>query len=312
MYASPLLSELVVVREWLHETAPQPHHSEATTGYWKFTKHGIMQAKRTGSTRDGLIKEMDPDAVNREGRTLAADDASYEKSLAQALYSYIRAGRLEDAVELCRKAHQPWRSASIRGSLLFSWRAVGACFPLPLLSCVHTIAANEPTDDDAMEDDDLEAWLGNRRRKLWKSTCTRAALNVSTSFSLASRELTHPQPTLSDSDRILYAALAPSPSTSAVLKSACRTWEDHLWAQISIMCEEKQSAEMIKLGGGFWEGGVSAVEKVTRKRSAGEEDDDLEEAEWEKEAVGALETLGAVGVLEGYVLAAHWDWTGAD
>jgi nuclear pore complex protein Nup107 len=76
MNASPLLSELVVVREWLHETAPQPQHAEATTGYWKFTKHSIMQALRTGSGRDGLVREMDPDAVNREeGRTLAADDA---------------------------------------------------------------------------------------------------------------------------------------------------------------------------------------------------------------------------------------------
>lgn len=76
MNPSPLLSELVVVREWLHETAPPPQHTEVTTGYWKFTRHSVMQALRTGSGRDGLVKEMDPDAVNREeGRTLAADDA---------------------------------------------------------------------------------------------------------------------------------------------------------------------------------------------------------------------------------------------
>ena len=35
-----------------------------------------MQALRTCSGRDGLVREMDPDAINREeGRTLAADDA---------------------------------------------------------------------------------------------------------------------------------------------------------------------------------------------------------------------------------------------
>lgn len=100
-------------------------------GYWKFTQHGIMQAKRTGKGREGLVKQMDPDAIGREeGRGLAVDDASYEKGLAQALYSYLRAGRLEDAVELCRAAHQPWRSASIRGSLLFSWRSIGTK-PIP-------------------------------------------------------------------------------------------------------------------------------------------------------------------------------------
>ena len=36
-----------------------------------------MQALRTGSgIRDGLVKELDPDAMNRgDGRSLAADDA---------------------------------------------------------------------------------------------------------------------------------------------------------------------------------------------------------------------------------------------
>ena len=43
---------------------------------------------------------------------------NYEKCLAQALYSYIRAGRSNDAVELYRKAHQSWRSASIHGSTI--------------------------------------------------------------------------------------------------------------------------------------------------------------------------------------------------
>jgi hypothetical protein len=42
----------------------------------------------------------------------------------------------------------------------------------------HNILANEHHEEDAMEDDDSEVWVGNRHRKLWKSTCTRAALNV--------------------------------------------------------------------------------------------------------------------------------------
>ena len=78
MNASPLLTELIVVREWLQETAPAPLRPEATTGYWKFTKYNVMQSLRTGTGhRDGLVKEMDPDAVNRDrecGRGLSADD----------------------------------------------------------------------------------------------------------------------------------------------------------------------------------------------------------------------------------------------
>ncbi|KAJ7582625.1 nuclear pore protein 84/107 [Mycena floridula] len=265
--ASPLLSDLLVVREWLHETATPPPHPEANTGYWKFTKHSIMQSLRSGTgNRDGLIRRMDPDAINREeGKSLSVDDTSYEKSLVQSLYGYVRAGRLEDAVELSRKAQQPWRAASMRGSLLFQWRTI----------------ANEQSDEDAMDDEDPELWKGNRNRKLWKSTCIRAALNSS----------------LPNHERVLYAALAPSPQTSLILKAACRTWEDHLWAQISIMCEEKQTMELSRLGGSYWEGGQDAVEKGVR--SVTDETREVEEDEWEKEVYMTLEGLQSVPVDEG-------------
>ncbi|KAJ7905257.1 107-domain-containing protein [Mycena olivaceomarginata] len=247
MHASPLLSELVV-------------HPEATTGYWKFTKHSIMQSLRLagGGARDGLVNRGD-------GRMLASDDTNYEKGLAQVLYSYVRAGRLGDAIDLCRKAHQPWRAASIRGSLLFQWRAI----------------TNEQYEDDAMEDDLTDAWEGNRRRQLWKSACTRSAIN----------------PNISENDRILYAALVPTPQTSSVLKTACRTWEDHLWAQISVVCEEKQSTEMLRVGGSFWEGGLPAVESGVRVLSPDAEE--AESEEWEEEVRGSLEILKTVAVQEG-------------
>lgn len=267
MHASPFLAELVVVREWLHEIAPPPHHPEVTTGYWKFTKHNVMQGQRTGTgPKDGLVTDMDPDAVNMgNGRALAVDDAAFDKSLAQALYSFLRAGRMDEAVELCRRAHQPWRAASIRGSLLFQWRAI----------------AHEQNDDGMDDEDDAEGWQGNQRRRLWKTTCIRAALNPN---------LPHPE-------RAIYAALAPTPQTLSILKSGCRTWEDHLWVQISILCEEKQSSEMLKLKGCFWEGGVTALEEASVTPSANV--DETEEEEWEKEAISTLETLGGAVVDDG-------------
>ncbi|KIM43977.1 hypothetical protein M413DRAFT_68391 [Hebeloma cylindrosporum] len=259
MDSSPVLTELIVVREWLQETAPAPSPPEANTGYWKFTKHTIMQSLRTGhAQRDGMVTEMDPDAVNRgNGAALAADDTSYEKTLLQALYGYIRAGRLEDAVEVCRRAHQPWRAASLRGSLLFQWRALST--------------ARETTDEDDLEP---EVWSGNRNRQLWKQTCIRAALS----------------PSLSDQERLLYASIVPSPQTTSVLKSACRTWEDHLWADISVLCEEKVSSELRSLASSsFWEGGQDAVDVVDMQ---GVED-------WEGGVGQALSSLKSVAVVDG-------------
>lgn len=120
----------------------------------------------------------------REELTFVLWVQSYEKSLVQALYAHIRAGRMHDAVELCRKAHQPWRAASIRGSLLFQWHAIGqSCLCISTmtpLSDVPVREATEPRDEDVMDEEDFESWKGNQRRRLWKTACTRAALNVRT------------------------------------------------------------------------------------------------------------------------------------
>lgn len=78
MHASPLLTELIVVREWLHETAPLDPGPGSATGYWKFTKYQLLQNARMGKGKQrdgGVVTEMDPDAVTREEGVLATDDA---------------------------------------------------------------------------------------------------------------------------------------------------------------------------------------------------------------------------------------------
>ena len=106
----------------------------------------------------------------------------------QALYGHVRAGQLEEAIDLCRKANQPWRAASIRGALLFQWRAICESYPITAEDDVRvnmnspSVLANEPRDEDAMDDEDAEGsqrWHGNVRREMWKTVCQRAALNVS-------------------------------------------------------------------------------------------------------------------------------------
>jgi len=72
----PLFEELLIIRDWLQDIAPCPPPMEATTGYWKFTKHSVLQSLRMGNDRDGLIRQMDPDAVNRgDQKMLASEDA---------------------------------------------------------------------------------------------------------------------------------------------------------------------------------------------------------------------------------------------
>ena len=147
----------------------------------------------------------------------------------------------------------------------------------------HCSLATTRQYDAAEEDEegDPDLWYGNKRRALWKTACTRAALD--------SR--------MSSAERALYAALAPSVQTSTVLKSSCRTWEDALWATISVLCEERQSEALARLGGGFWGpygrewGGGDAGER----EGDGEEEEDAWRADVEQE----LQTLAAVQVQEG-------------
>ena len=64
------------------------------------------------------------------------------------------------------------------------------------------------------------------------------------------------------------------------------------------MCEEKQNAEMLRLDGGFWEGGMTAVEKGVAIPSR--EEAEQEELEWEKEVESTLKSLSTVEAPEGY------------
>ncbi|KAF8573972.1 hypothetical protein K439DRAFT_890278 [Ramaria rubella] len=230
IHHSPVLTELIITREWLQDTAPDPQIIESATAYWSFTRLSLLHAQRSGASTT-LVKALDPDAPNREpGGVLAAEDAAYEKAFAHSLYTHIRAGQSEEAMELCSSARRPWRAAALQGYKLFDWASLSNSFG---------------KDDDTMDHDSVREVSGNKRRRLWKVSCTAAALNKQ----------------LPVSERVLHAALAPSPQTLGVLtKEACKTWEDHLWARVSALCEEKLTEEMHRLGPNFWESGTKALD----------------------------------------------------
>jgi len=169
-------------------------------------------------------------------------------------------------------------------------------------------SATERKSDDVSSDDemneDLDSWSGNRSRRLWKATCVQAALSVCITTP-AFRSYGHLsrvgfQSNLSDQERLLFASLAPTPQTATILKTACRTWEDHLWAEICIICEEKASRELFYLtSGSFWDGGVDAVEKgmLDIPRAQTQQDEEA----WRKDVMSSLDNLKAINVLDGFV-----------
>ncbi|GAA99622.1 uncharacterized protein L969DRAFT_86891 [Mixia osmundae IAM 14324] len=190
------LVQLSIVRDWLHATTTSLSPAEIRRGYAPHTKHKLKDAKRRGATAPtGLVTELDPDAVDRQGARLESEDVAYEKALMRSLFEYVRAGQIDQALDMCAQSDQSWRTASLRGGTL--WQD-------PLL---------EP-DDGAMDEGATAVSTGNLNRQLWKSVCRRIASS----------------PTITPYERALYGAI--SGDVASVLP-VCSSWEDVLWAHVN-------------------------------------------------------------------------------
>lgn len=68
---------------------------------------GDVLVRETALQREGIVPEVDPDALTRcEGRTLHTDDQQDEVDVLQATWSLVRAGRHREAVGLLCDAGQ--------------------------------------------------------------------------------------------------------------------------------------------------------------------------------------------------------------
>ncbi|KAG3227230.1 hypothetical protein PC129_g2227 [Phytophthora cactorum] len=161
---------------------------------------------------------MDPDAVVRDGDAhILPDDLEDEAELMKALWLYVRAGRMDDAIDLCIRLGQSWRAASLSGG--------------------NPVGASETNE---RQDLSLERW-GNPFRALWKSMCWRlseqnADGKLSKSNSLLAKQY----------EELIYAAL--SGNIQVITKSSlCESWEDHCWAYLQGITEQQLDEILYKL-----------------------------------------------------------------
>ncbi|KAF1783574.1 Nuclear pore protein [Phytophthora cactorum] len=135
----------------------------------------------------------------------------------KALWLYVRAGRMDDAIDLCIRLGQSWRAASLSGG--------------------NPVGASETNE---RQDLSLERW-GNPFRALWKSMCWRlseqnADGKLSKSNSLLAKQY----------EELIYAAL--SGNIQVITKSSlCESWEDHCWAYLQGITEQQLDEILYKL-----------------------------------------------------------------
>ncbi|RLM58264.1 hypothetical protein C2845_PM18G11880 [Panicum miliaceum] len=80
-----------------------------SSGVWHRTQR-YLKRNNNDST---IVKHVDFDAPTREGAQLLPDDKKQDELLLEDIWTLLRAGRLEEASELCRSAGQAWRAATL-------------------------------------------------------------------------------------------------------------------------------------------------------------------------------------------------------
>ncbi|XP_047940183.1 nuclear pore complex protein NUP107 [Salvia hispanica] len=80
-----------------------------SSGVWHHTQRHLKR----GVSNQKIIHHLDFDAPTREHAQQLLDDKKQDEALLEDVWTLLRAGRLEEACNLCRSAGQPWRAASL-------------------------------------------------------------------------------------------------------------------------------------------------------------------------------------------------------
>lgn len=80
-----------------------------SSGIWFHTQRHLKK----GTSSTNTIHHLDFDAPTREHAHLLPDDKKHDESLLEDVWTLLRAGRLEEACNLCRSKGQPWRAATL-------------------------------------------------------------------------------------------------------------------------------------------------------------------------------------------------------
>ncbi|KAJ8441144.1 hypothetical protein Cgig2_006973 [Carnegiea gigantea] len=132
-----------------------------SSGIW----HNTLRQLKKNDKNLKTVKHLDFDAPTRENALPLPDDRKQDESLLEDVWTLLRAGRLEEACELCRSAGQPWRAASLC--------PFGG---LDLVPSVEALSKNGKTR--ILQAIELESGVG-RKWRLWKWASYSASERIS-------------------------------------------------------------------------------------------------------------------------------------
>ncbi|KAF8379915.1 hypothetical protein HHK36_027380 [Tetracentron sinense] len=131
-----------------------------SSGIWHHTQRFLKK----GVTDPTTVQHMDFDAPTRELAQQLPDDKKQDESLLEDVWILLRAGRPEEACELCRSAGQPWRAATLC--------PFGGLDQFPSIEALVKNGKNR-----TLQAIELESGIGHQWR-LWKWACYCASEKI--------------------------------------------------------------------------------------------------------------------------------------
>uniref|UniRef100_A0A803LDI3 Nuclear pore complex protein n=1 Tax=Chenopodium quinoa TaxID=63459 RepID=A0A803LDI3_CHEQI len=131
-----------------------------SSGIWHNTQRYLKKNEKNLKT----VKHLDFDAPTRENAQPLPDDRKQDESLLEDVWLLLRAGRLEEACDLCRSAGQPWRAASLC--------PFGGSDLVPSVEALSKNGKNR-----MLQAIELESGIG-RQWRLWKWACYSASERI--------------------------------------------------------------------------------------------------------------------------------------
>lgn len=197
---------------------------------WRTTADAIDASARCDPDGNPLSTSLDPDGPMRTKSALHPSNADAEVRLCKRLWKLVRAGRVQEARDLCSKVGQHWRAASLGGASGWGPAPVGLTADEELERDIRQLLALR--DRDALEaqnevdlnDDACAAecdGVGASHRALWKWTCMVAARHIEKSGKNAGSQA-------AKYEASVYGALCGDLQT--VLAVCEGDWESTAWA----------------------------------------------------------------------------------
>ncbi|XP_073009104.1 nuclear pore complex protein NUP107 [Typha latifolia] len=165
-------------------------------GVWHHTQR-FLKKKNDDST---VVQHLDFDAPTREAARILSDDKKQDELLLEDIWMLLRAGRLEEACELCRSAGQAWRAASLC--------PFGGLDLFPSVDAMHKNGKSR-----TLQAIELESGIGHQLR-LWKWASYCASEKIAEQ----------------DGGRYEMAVYAAQCSNLKRLLPICIDWESACWA----------------------------------------------------------------------------------